>query len=134
MTTSKIARRGDMIQERRNYEHDSVNYPDPAFDWCVTRLAVQFRLGLLAQRRIRFDSFDFNYPRFDGTPLSTPVCFAGSRHDALILAPSVRNAIFEDERVSAFRNFFISLRARLFSFFVFDTVQSEGTNKSKSRI
>ena len=77
MTTSKVARRGDMIQERRNYGHDSVNYPDPALDWCVTRLAVQFRLGLLAQWRIRLDSFDFDYPRFDGTPLSMPVCLAG---------------------------------------------------------
>jgi len=123
-----------MIQERRNYGHDSVNYPNPALDRCVTGLAVQFRLGLLAQRRIRLDPFDFNYPRFDGTPVSTPVGFAGSRRDALILARSLRNAIFEDERVSAFRNFFISLRARSFSFFVFDTVQSEGTTKSKSRI
>ena len=44
------------------------------------------------------------------------------------------NTIPEDERVSAFRNFFINLSAKLFSFFVFDTVQSEGTNKLKSRI
>jgi hypothetical protein len=45
-----------------------------------------------------------------------------------------RNTILEDDRVSAFRNFFINLSAELFSFFVFDTVQSEGTNKWKSRM
>ena len=45
-----------------------------------------------------------------------------------------RNTILEDERVSAFRNFFINLSAELFSFFVFDTVQSEGTNKLTSRM
>ena len=67
MTTSKIARRGDMIQERRNYGHDSVDYPDPALDWCVTHLALQFRLGLLAQRRTRVNSSNCNNPRLDGT-------------------------------------------------------------------
>jgi len=41
----------------------------------------------------------------------------------------LRNRIREDERVSAFRNFFMSLSAESFPFFVFDTVQSEGTNK-----
>ena len=46
----------------------------------------------------------------------------------------LRNRIREDERVSTFRNFFINLSAELFSFFVFDTVQSEGTNKLKSRM
>jgi hypothetical protein len=46
----------------------------------------------------------------------------------------LRSTISEDERVSAFRNFLISPSAESFSFFVFDTVQSEGTNKSKSRI
>jgi hypothetical protein len=45
-----------------------------------------------------------------------------------------RKTILEDERVSAFRNFFINLSAELFSFFVFGTVQSEGTNKLKSRM
>src|SRR5439155_281928 len=45
-----------------------------------------------------------------------------------------RNTILEDDRVSAFRNFFINLSAELFSFFVFDTVQSEGTNKWNSRL
>jgi hypothetical protein len=37
-------------------------------------------------------------------------------------------------RVSAFRNFCISRSAESFSLFVLDTVQSEGTNKSKSRM
>jgi hypothetical protein len=47
---------------------------------------------------------------------------------------AMRNAIPEDERVSAFRNFLMSASAESFSFFVFDTVQSEGTNKLKLRI
>ena len=46
----------------------------------------------------------------------------------------LRNRIREDERVSAFRNFFMSPSAESFSFFVFNTVQSEGTNKLKSRM
>jgi hypothetical protein len=46
----------------------------------------------------------------------------------------LHNGIREDERVSAFRNFFMSPSAESFSFFVFDTVQSEGTNKWKSRM
>jgi hypothetical protein len=41
----------------------------------------------------------------------------------------LRTRIREDERVSAFRNFFMCLSAESFYFFVFDTVQSEGTNK-----
>jgi hypothetical protein len=45
-----------------------------------------------------------------------------------------RNTILEDKRVSAFRNFLMSASAEQFSFFVFDTVQSEGTNKLKSRM
>src|SRR6266550_1065702 len=44
------------------------------------------------------------------------------------------STILEDMRVSALRNFLMSASAEPFSFFVFDTVQSEGTNKSKSRI
>jgi hypothetical protein len=43
----------------------------------------------------------------------------------------VRNAIPEDERVSAFRNFLIRASAESFPLFVFDTVQSKGTNKLK---
>jgi hypothetical protein len=46
----------------------------------------------------------------------------------------VRKAIPEEERVSAFRNFRMSASAESFSFFEFDTVQSKGTNKLKSRI
>jgi hypothetical protein len=45
-----------------------------------------------------------------------------------------RSTILEDKRVSAFRNFLIRASAESFSFFVFDTVQSEGTNKLKSRM
>jgi len=45
-----------------------------------------------------------------------------------------RNAMREETRVSALRNFLMSASAESFSFFVFDTVQSEGTNKLKSRI
>jgi hypothetical protein len=44
-----------------------------------------------------------------------------------LLLRFARNTILEDERVSAFRNFFISQSAESFS-----TVQSEGTNKLKS--
>jgi hypothetical protein len=51
----------------------------------------------------------------------------------LLLFPS-RNTILEDGRVSAFKNFFMSPSAESFSRFVFDTVQSDGTNKSKSRM
>jgi hypothetical protein len=47
---------------------------------------------------------------------------------------AARNTILEDKRVSAFRNFLMSASAESFSFFVFDTVQSEGTNKLKSRM
>ena len=46
----------------------------------------------------------------------------------------VRNAILEDERVSALRNFLMSLRADSFSLFVFETVQSRGTSNLKSRM
>src|SRR3982751_1722988 len=47
---------------------------------------------------------------------------------------AARNMILEAERVSALRNFFMSLRADSFSLFVFETVQSRGTNNLKSRI
>jgi len=46
----------------------------------------------------------------------------------------MRNTIPEDERVSAFRNFRMSASAESFPLFVFDTVQSNGANKLKSRI
>ena len=36
----------------------------------ATCLAVQFRLGLLAQRRIRLDSFDCYNSRFNGTSVN----------------------------------------------------------------
>jgi hypothetical protein len=39
-------------------EHNSVNHSSPSVDWSVTYVAVQPRLGLLSQRRTRFDSFD----------------------------------------------------------------------------
>jgi hypothetical protein len=45
-----------------------------------------------------------------------------------------RNMMREAGRVSAFKNFFMSLSAESFSFLVFETVQSAGTNKLKSRI
>jgi hypothetical protein len=45
-----------------------------------------------------------------------------------------RNTILEDKRVSAFRNLLMSASAESFSFFVFDAVQSDGTNKLKSRM
>src|SRR5205807_2858080 len=39
-------------------EHNSVNHPHSPTNWSVTYMAVQPRLGLLSQRRTRFDSFD----------------------------------------------------------------------------
>ena len=51
-----------------------------------------------------------------------------------LLFGAARKTIRADKRVSAFRNFLISASAESFSFFVFDTVQSDGTNKLKSRI
>lgn len=94
-------------------------------------MAIQLRLGLLAKRRPGSDSFDCNYSRFDGTLLRRRLFRAESPRWLVFFEGS---GIFEDERVSAFRNFFISLSARSFSCFVFDAVQSEGTNKSKSRM
>jgi hypothetical protein len=70
ISTSKIVPRGEMIQERRTYEHDSVDYPNPAVDWCATNVALQFRLGILAKWRIRLDSFDSDYSRVDGKSLN----------------------------------------------------------------
>jgi hypothetical protein len=69
-TTSKIALDDEIIPERRCHGHNSVNYPNPPIDWGATSLALQFRLGILAKWRARLNSFDFNYPRFDGTYLS----------------------------------------------------------------
>lgn len=68
-----------MVQERRDYEHNSIDPPDSSVDRSATRLAVQLRLGLLAKWRIRLDSFDRNYSRFDGKLLRSPLGFALSR-------------------------------------------------------
>jgi hypothetical protein len=68
--TSKIARGGEIVQERRSHGHNSVDHSNPSVNWGVTSLAVQFRVGILAKRRIRPDSFDRNYPRADGTHLN----------------------------------------------------------------
>jgi len=46
----------------------------------------------------------------------------------------LRKTIREDNRVSAFKNFLMSPSADSFSLLVFDTLQSEGTNKLKSRM
>ena len=37
-------------------------------------VAVQLRLGILAQRRTRVDCVNRNNPRFDGKPLSRQLC------------------------------------------------------------
>jgi hypothetical protein len=70
ITTSKVARRGEIIQGRRNYGHDLVDYSNPPLNWGATGLAVQFWLGLLAKWWIRLDSFDCNYSSLDGTLLN----------------------------------------------------------------
>ena len=78
--------------------------------------------GGLSRRVLPNDTFDYN----GATPSGYFV--------SLFLFCVLRNRIPEDKRVSAFRNFFMRPSAESFSFLVFDTVQSEGTNKLKSRI
>ena len=70
VTTSKIARGGELIQERKSYGHDSIDYLNPSIDWGATSLAVQLRLGLLPEWRTRLDSFDCNHSRLDGAYLN----------------------------------------------------------------
>jgi len=128
---SKIRTNTNIVRERRDDEHNSINNLNSSVDRSATRMAIQLRLGLLAKRRPRFDSFDCNYYRFDGTLLRCRLLRAESPRWPPFFK---RSGIFEAGRVSAYRNFFISLSARSFSCFVFDAVQSEGTNKSKSRM
>lgn len=78
-----MARRSEIIHERRNHEHDFVDYPNPAVDWCATNLALQFRLGLLAKWRTRLNSFDPNYSRVNRQPLNR---LALARKNGLMMA------------------------------------------------
>ena len=82
--------------------------------------------------------FELSFPPYFSTKLFRNAIqwfFSGSHgrpsFDLFVLARC--KAILEDNLVSAFKNFFMSLSTESFSRFVFDTVQSESTNKLKSR-
>jgi hypothetical protein len=55
----------NIVQERRSHGYNSIDYSNPFAGRCSAGLALQFRLGILAQRRTRIDSLDFNNPCFD---------------------------------------------------------------------
>ena len=60
----------EIFHERRCHGHNSINYPSPAIDRGATSLAVQFWLGILAQRGAGPDPFDCTCSRVAGTHLS----------------------------------------------------------------
>ena len=70
MGTSKVPRCGEHTSERSSHGHNSTNHTNPAADRRFAGLALQFGLGLLAERRTRIDSFDFNNSLFNGTPVN----------------------------------------------------------------
>ena len=54
----------------RNHGRHSIDHLNPSADRSSTSVAVQFWLGLLAERRTRTDCFDFNNPRLNGQPVT----------------------------------------------------------------
>jgi hypothetical protein len=70
MTTSKVPRCGEHTSERSSHGYNSVNHTNLAAGRCFASLALQLGLGILAERRSRIDSFDFNNSRSNGTPVN----------------------------------------------------------------
>ena len=73
--TSRIQRpkcfaAANILQRKEIHGHHSVDHLNSSVDRRATCVAVQFRLGLLAQRRTWIDSSNSNNPRLDGTPVN----------------------------------------------------------------
>src|SRR6266550_612904 len=68
-------------KERRSHGHNSINHPNPPTNRRASGVAVQFRLGILAQRRTGIDSPNSNNPRFDGTLLDSHDLFGENWQD-----------------------------------------------------
>ena len=65
-----MACENELVQERRKYGHDFIDHPDPAVSRSFAGVALQLRLGILAQRRAGTDPVDCDNPRLNWTPVN----------------------------------------------------------------
>jgi hypothetical protein len=75
----------NIVKKGETHGHHSIDYSDSALDRRATGLAIQFRLGLLAERRIRLNSLNPYHSRFKRTSVNK---HASARR--LFLDPSAR--------------------------------------------
>ena len=70
MTTPKVLLFGEHTSERNSHGYHTNNHTNLAADRRFAGLAPQLGLGLLAERRSRTDSFDFDNSRLNGAPVT----------------------------------------------------------------
>ena len=66
---SKVGHKDEGSSRKEKHGHYSTDHLNLAVNRGTPGMAVQFRLGILAERRSRIDPLDRYNSRFDGTPL-----------------------------------------------------------------